>query len=282
MFRSLFPLADLLLILSQGAGFACALPTAANEGATTDSCTNVIDGVGTFTNSAVYTFNGSTLPEGLHAPDGELIKDRDHPSPAPYNHVFQASNVAIKDGFLQIKVPGGQTPATAPNFAITGGQVFTEDAGILYASVRTHAILDTEPGTCSSTFFYKTNTQEIDIEFLSDPNSTANTAGKASLHYTNQANPSITSAHLPPSDIGSAVHEYRIDWTKDFTAFYVDGVLQQKYTQNVPTMPGTWLWENWSNGDIRWSAGPPAKDNVMKVQRIEMYYNTTSGTAKCT
>lgn len=95
-----------------------------------------------------------------------------------------------------------------------------------------------------------------------------------------------------PQDV-TAIHEYRIDWVKDYTAFYVDGKLLNKYTTNVPTKAGSWMWNNWSNGDqgksdslkilwhvakyrLGWSVGPPAKDNVMRIQKIIMYYNTTS------
>lgn len=77
------------------------------------------------------------------------------------------------------------------------------------------------------------------------------------------------------------MHEYRIDWTAGFTAFFVDGVLKQKYTTNVPSQPGTWLWNNWANGDKGWSVGPPKKDSVLKIQKIEMFYNTTSTAAGC-
>lgn len=77
--------------------------------------------------------------------------------------------------------------------------------------------------------------------------------GVIPLWYSNQAikaNGQATQSTGPaPWDI-TAVHEYRIDWTKDFTAFYLDGVLQRKYTDNIPTKPGYWIWNNWANGDI--------------------------------
>lgn len=273
---------SLLLILGAGAGLVHALPTSNIEQRAASTCPRTIDGVGTFTNSAIYTFTGSSLPAGLHISNGENVTDRNHG--APYNHVFLASNVAIGDGYLQIKVPGGQNPGASSNYDISSGQVFTDDAGILYASVRTRAVFSKVPGTVQSTFFYKSDTQEIDIEYLSAPNSQANTGGQASIHFTNQptnGGSSTTSLTAAPVNIDTAEHEYRIDWTKDYTAFYFDGVLKQKYTVNVPSTPGTWLWNNWSNGDKMWSAGPPAKDSVMKVRSIEMYYNTTSGATNC-
>ncbi len=36
-----------------------------------------------------------------------------------------------------------------------------------------------------------------------------------------------------------------------------------------------------SNGDGGWSAGPPASDNIMRIQKIEMFYNRTSSTGTC-
>ncbi|KAK5943856.1 hypothetical protein PMZ80_003137 [Knufia obscura] len=268
-----------LFLLNILASSTDALPT--NSIRAAQACGNTIEGAGTFMKSATYTFPGTTLPEGLHrSPD--LIRDQDYG--APYNHIFEAKNVVVKDGFLNIIVPGGQNPASAPNQAISSAEVFTTESDILYASVRTHAIFSTEPGTCQSSFFYKTDNQETDIEYLSDPTSQSNVDGTADLHYTNQAidGGDSTWSHKPaPGDIGTAVHEYRIDWTRDFTAFFVDGVLQEKKTENVPTEPGTWLWNNWSNGDRGWSVGPPRGDSVMKVQKIEMFYNTTGSAGSC-
>lgn len=266
------------ILLAWPTSHVSALPAGQNDARADNARSSyVIAGVGTFTQSATYTFTGTTLPSGLYASDQELI--RDQANGALYNHIFQASNVVVKDGYLQIKVPGGQTPASAPNSAITAGEVFTGEQNILYGSVRTRLVFSAEPGTCQGSFFYKSDTQETDIEFLSDPASKANTGGKAQLHYTNQptnGGSSTTAAMAAPADVGTAEHEYRIDWTSGYTAFYIDGALQKKHTQNVPSVAGTWLWNNWVNGDIQWSYGPPKKDSVMKIKSIVMYYNTTT------
>jgi len=257
-----------------------AFPT--NSIRATSTCgKTIIAGAGTFMKSATFTFPGTSLPSGLIA-STDTIRDQDYG--APYNHKFETKNVFVKDGYLNIKVPGGQKPASAPNQAISSGEVFTEVSNILYASVRTHAIFSTVPGTCQSSFFYKSDTQEVDIEYLSDPASQSNPDGTADLQYTNQptnGGDSTWSHQAAPKNIGTAVHEYRIDWTADFTSFYVDGVQKQKYTTNVASEAGTWLWNNWANGDIGWSAGPPRQDNVMKIQKIEMFYNTTETAAGC-
>ena len=109
-------------------------------------------------------------------------------------------------------------------------------------------------------FFYQSDNQEIDIEYLTDKASTANNNATYSskngmpipLWYSNQpvnANAKGTaSTAAPPWDV-TAAHEYRIDWTKTYTAFYLDGVLQKKYTTNVPSNPCSFIWNNWANGD---------------------------------
>lgn len=135
-------------------------------------------------------------------------------------------------------------------------------------------------------FFYLDDTQECDIEYLTDPSSQANkiyqspsNGAPVPLWYSNQA---IRSGQKSTNGVGSApldvtvLHEYRIDWTKNFTAFYLDGALQKKYTTNVPNKPGSWIWNNWANGDSSWSMGPPKEDNIMKIQSIVMYYNTSN------
>jgi len=236
-------------------------------------CLYRVPSVGAFTKHVVYTFNGNTIPSGLNV-DTDFIPDQNNY--APYNHIFLASNVAVQDNYLQIKVPGGQTPSTAPRNAITSGEVSTVEPNILYASVRTRAIFGDEPGTCSGSFFYKGDTQEIDLEFLSDPKSTANPHSQSAIHLTNQP------THGGQSSTTSAAYnsfgterEFRIDWTPRSTAFYIDGHLERQLFDNIPSSPGKWLWNNWSNGNLAWSAGPPVRDNIMKISSIEMYYNTT-------
>ena len=247
---------------------ALALPTSSIEARAAD---NSVEGIpGRFQKHVKYSFTGSSLPSGLFA-SGDLIKDTNNG--APFDHKYDASNVIVRNGFLELRVPGGQKGPV-----ITSAEVFTGDKNILYGSVRTKAIFSTVPGTVQSSFFYKTDNQEADIEFLSAPESKANAGDGASIHYTNQAinGGGSTTSHGPaPANVGTAVHEYRLDWTKSYTAFYLDGVLQKKYTVNVPNVAGTWLWNNWANGDIQWSAGPPARDSVMKIQSVEMFYNTT-------
>jgi len=91
-------------------------------------------------------------------------------------------------------------------------------------------------------FFYKADNEETDIEIL-----TGNLA--SGVHYTDQnlvlGGASTTATHAIPSDATARYHEYRLDWIKGKTLFYLDGVLQQTFTANVPNVAGEWIWNNW-------------------------------------
>lgn len=108
-------------------------------------------------------------------------------------------------------------------------------------------------------FFYKNDTQELDLEFLTDPTSLSNNGPHEPIPiwYTNQPiDPENPEEHEPTSETGPApfdcttrVHEYRIDWTPQYVAYLLDGVEQKRFTDNIPTTPGSWVWNNWANGD---------------------------------
>lgn len=126
-------------------------------------------------------------------------------------------------------------------------------------------------------FFYESDTQEIDIEWLSDANSESN-GGSRKIWFTNQdANgdgQKTYQAVEPPSDATSVEHEYRVDWTDGRVQFFIDGEQKWETNEDVPTTGGPWVWNNWANGDSGWTFGPPAEDTVFKIRKIEMYYDT--------
>ena len=156
---------------------------------------------------------------------------------SPYTQQYTTSNVAVGDTSLQLKVPGGQSSSP-----VLGAEVSTQATDILYGSVRTFIKASTVPGTCHGAFFYKDDNQEVDIEII-----TGNRW--KGVHYTNQkctenAQPTTIQMALPQNAC-EVFREYRTDWLPGRTDFYVDGKLQKSMTSNVPTTPGSWLWNNW-------------------------------------
>ena len=84
-----------------------------------------------FTNSKTFVFDGNALPDGLAASN--------YPAGA---HTFLSANAFVSDGYLQLKVPGGQAIGN-----VACGEVSTTMTNILYGSVRTVAILSRPAGT---------------------------------------------------------------------------------------------------------------------------------------
>ncbi|KAK7409273.1 hypothetical protein QQX98_008513 [Neonectria punicea] len=199
-----------------------------------------------FCKKASWTFTGTSLPSGLMA----------SAFPCGPTRTFTANNVIVRNGYLELLVQGGQT--AMPYLC---GQIETKIKNIKYGSVRTIAILSEPAGVVNGFFFYKSDSQETDTEWVSNTTGLAN-AGTRKLWFTNQDKPTTTE------------HEYRIDWTAKMVQFYVDGVKQWETTKNVPTEAGPWAWNNWSSGSKYWSSGPPAKDATFKIKRIDMYYDT--------
>ncbi|KAG9831372.1 concanavalin A-like lectin/glucanase, partial [Aureobasidium melanogenum] len=186
----------------------------------------------------------------------------------PLARRFDLVNIGLDplDLSLTLTVPGGQT--TGP---ISVAQLETEYSDILYASVRTVAKISNVPGTTNAFIFYANDTQEVDFAFLTSDISKAWLTNE----QTSYGSPYSTYSVAAPADANTAWHEYRLDWLPGASKFYIDGVLVQTITDNVPTTPGSWIWNNWSNGNA-WTQGPPLADSVLKIRSIDAYFNRTS------
>lgn len=98
----------------------------------------MVDSKLTFTNAQTFTFSGSTVPDGLSVANFKI----NNWSATTYARLYDPKNVVVSGGWLQLKVPGGQTQSP-----ISGGEIIATANNILYASVRTTAILGNAAGT---------------------------------------------------------------------------------------------------------------------------------------
>ncbi|TIA77337.1 concanavalin A-like lectin/glucanase [Aureobasidium pullulans] len=186
----------------------------------------------------------------------------------PLARRFDIANIGF-DGVekaLTLTVPGGQS-----NGPISVAQLATSYSDILYGSVRTVAKISNVPGTTHGFIFYANDTQEVDFAFLTSDTSKAWLTNEQ-VTYTS---PYSTYSVAAPGDASSAYHEYRLDWLPGVSKFYIDGVLVQTITDNAPSTPGSWIWNNWSNGNA-WAQGPPLSDSVLKIRSIDGYFNRTT------
>jgi beta-glucanase (GH16 family) len=182
---------------------------------------------------------------------------------------------------------------------VNGSEVVSVRDDILHGSFRVGMKLSNSSGTCGAFFFvrrcfptanevtadylqYYNNSQEIDMEFLS---SEFNSSGGAvnlvlqspeSVAHGNDAAGTSTYKVAPlPFEPDNMFHEYRFDWTADRVAFYVDGGFLWEMTAQIPTEGGGIFFNHWSNGDPKWSAGPPDADTVMTLSYVKGYFNST-------
>ncbi|TKX24932.1 putative glycosyl hydrolases family 16 protein [Elsinoe australis] len=227
-----------------------------------NGCTYTIDGLGSFTQALNIDFTKlKAVPKTLTVSTNTIAAGT-----APFARQFMTKNVAVTNGCAALTVPGGQVADP-----IKSAELQTTAKDILYGSVRTVAMASSVQGTTHGFSFYSNDTQEADIAFLTDDT--------ALLHLTNEQTgygQPVTSYSVPtPSDATKAWHEYRMDWVPGKTMFYIDGKLVYQISQNVPSTPGFYLWNNWSNGNA-WAKGPPQGDNTVKIQSINAYFNRTS------
>lgn len=96
----------------------------------------IVSGV-SFYNSATYTFENG-LPNGL------IIANWD----TGLNWKADAANTRFNNGYLELWVPGGQTPVGGK---YSGAEVDTIEGNIAYGSFRTVGILTRTPGVCNGT-----------------------------------------------------------------------------------------------------------------------------------
>ena len=143
-------------------------------------------------------------------------------------------------------------------------------------------------GTCGAFFFYRNDSQEIDVEILSSQQDYDSSNWPVNLVVQNTTAPLALNAtgpssnnmiyYMPYPPYGPAVtkyHEYRFDWLPDRIDYYIDNYRMATFTENIPSTPGAIHLSHWSNGNTHWSFGPPAEDAVMTVAYVKAYFNTT-------
>ena len=123
-----------------------------------------VAGVGSFTRYSSWNFASLTsLPTDLKKSEYNVTDQAGNPN-AKYNHWFQAANVAVSGGYLQLKVPGGQK--TGP---IKSAEVGTCATNIVYASTRVVGIMGNSAGTvCGRVFLLDENVLETKNPLYAD------------------------------------------------------------------------------------------------------------------
>ncbi len=194
---------------------------------------------------------------------------------APYSRNFTVDRVQLSEAGL------GLTTSPSPDSEkVPSGQIFTKPATFFYGSYHANIRVGAEPGTVTAFFQYKSDTSEIDIEYLSgweDP--TLLYSVKPQIYYED-GDPSNETYQRHPWDDASAAfsqdfHDWSYVWLPDVVHFGLDADYSRNITTNVPQAPGRLALSHWSDGNPKYSGGPPLESDTVTVSSLWAVYNDT-------
>ncbi|KAK4505206.1 hypothetical protein PRZ48_003169 [Zasmidium cellare] len=196
----------------------------------------------------------------------------------PLGSVFDWSGTGVNGGdpglqlWVRSELEGKKVPMA---------EIVSARDDILYGSFRIGMKTTNIAGTCGAFFFYRNDSNEIDMEFLSSQsnrglvNLVIQSPESADVGYVQPGSNDFDNHTLPfvPSKL---YHEYRIDWLPSRVDFYADSNWLSTIRTNVPSSPGSIHVSHWSNGNPGWSAGPPTQDAVMSISYVKAYFNSSN------
>ncbi|KAI5260804.1 concanavalin A-like lectin/glucanase [Aureobasidium subglaciale] len=170
------------------------------------------------------------------------------------------------------------------------GEINSLRRDMRYGSFRVGMKMSGVKGTCAAFFWYRNDSQEIDMEYLSRQASGSGSSpinlviqspASADANY-NAINTSTFRVQNLPFEPSTGYHEYRFDWTPERIVFFADGKPLQEFENtfdgDAPNAPGTLMLNHWSTGNAGWSGGPPAEDAVLTLSYVKAYFNSSNAT----
>jgi hypothetical protein len=210
--------------------------------------------------SILTDFRGLSLGQFQASPDWEITSRVWQTR--PYGINYTTANVDVAKDALQLTVSGVSNTTKA----IASAQIKTKRQDILFGSLRARFSVVGASGAIGALFFYANDTQEADIEILTrdDPRY---------VHFTNQPS-SHEQIFMPNGAVRTDTNNYRLDWKNGETKSYVNNVLSNTMTRDVPQVDGSVYMNMWSNGGS-FSGPPPTTDGTMSISWIQLYFNTS-------
>jgi beta-glucanase (GH16 family) len=230
-----------------------------------------------FTSFLAVNFSSITGQQfnDLFIPATYEISQRD----APYSRNFSADQVQLSVAGLDLTV----SPSPDSN-RVPSGQVFTRAATFFYGSYHAQFRVGDVPGTVTAFFNYKNDSSEVDIEYLSawdDPTLLYSTKPQI---YLDNGNPSNSTYQQDPWNDTSVsfdqdFHEWSFVWLPDIVHFGLDANYSKFLTTNVPQAPGRLALSHWSDGNPKYSLGPPTQSSTVTISTLRAVYNDTNARA---
>ncbi|KAK4232026.1 xyloglucan endo-transglycosylase [Podospora fimiseda] len=185
------------------------------------------------------------------------------------------NNIFLSPSYLSLRTARLETFQTSAEIESTSSK-------FKYLSIRTLTRTIGSPGAITALFTYRhssdpSQVQESDLEIrTSDPESL--------IHYTNQ--PSLTkdgevesratrNSTLPNGLKWSDWLIHRLDWTPEYTAWYVNDILVAQISFQVPRDESNIILNAWSDGG-EWTGNMSVGGQAeLQVKWIEIVYNST-------
>ncbi|EJP64810.1 glycoside hydrolase family 16 protein [Beauveria bassiana ARSEF 2860] len=208
-----------------------------------------------------------------------------------YSKSFTPDNVAVRPGAADKDASGRQAgvalsvSATIVNGAVSVAELDTARQDLRWGSYRAGMRMTPVKGTCAALFWYFNDTQEIDMEFLSmeydwekkifPVNIVIQSKESAAKGYDANGTSTYRTVNLD-FDPSAGFHEYRFDYLPGKVYFYADSkLLVEMEGDQVPDSAGHLILQHWSNGNPKWSGGPPQEDATIVVSYVKAYFNSS-------
>ncbi|CAM1502820.1 Fc.00g075960.m01.CDS01 [Cosmosporella sp. VM-42] len=171
------------------------------------------------------------------------------------------------------------------NNVVPAAEIDTKRLDLQWGSYRAGMKVTDINGTCAAFFWYFNDTQEIDVEFLSQEFDREKDSypinlviqSKESMEEGYDASKTGTFKRVNLTfDPTEAFHEYRFDYLPGQVLFYADSTFLAKMEgRDIPSTGGHLILQHWSNGNPEWSGGPPAEDATLTVSYVKAYFNSS-------
>ncbi|KAF2281379.1 concanavalin A-like lectin/glucanase [Westerdykella ornata] len=201
------------------------------------------------------------------------------PDHSSYTRNFSAGQVQLSDAGVHLTV------SPAVEHQVPCAQIFTRARTFFYGSYHALFRISDVPGTVSAFFNYHNDTSEVDIEHL-------NAWDEPTLLYTVKpqlygpsGNPdnSTYQREIWNSTSGDAFHdgfhEWSFVWQPDIVHYGLDSNYSRVITTNVPQAPGRLALSQWSDGNPKYSLGPPTRDSALTIAFLWAVYNDANASA---
>lgn len=199
-------------------------------------------------------------------------------SDAPYIRSFSGDQVALSNTGLELTV----SPAGEKSVPCAG--LFTKESYFLHGFYRARLLVGSVPGTVTAFYNYNNDTSEVDIEYLSAwENPTLLYSVKPQIYLANGNPDNSTYQQDTWNDTAASFQqtfqEWTFIWLPDVVYYGLNGDYSRKLSTNVPQAPGRIALSHWSDGDPRYSIGPPIENSTNTVSFLQAVYNNANATA---